>query len=138
MNIKTARKEFADILHEVKNRLDEPGCPPPIKRRKTPTEVQPSNDKLKTPIFTLKLFDKSVNLAQFCNTDIYVEDAPLYSVCRAWVRNDLSTQRLERPEKEYDTQEQPEVKSFKPIKKKKKVSVDDIIAKKNLPLWSTS
>jgi hypothetical protein len=41
---------------------------------------------MKTSSFILKLFDRSVDVAQF-SINATSEDVPLYPVCRAWIRN---------------------------------------------------
>ena len=50
----------------------------------------------KTSSFVLKLFDRSVDLAQF-SLSTAREDAPLYPVCRAWIRNNTPLPNLYEP-----------------------------------------
>lgn len=46
---------------------------------------------LTTPdTYVIKLFDRSVDLAQFS------ENTPLYPICRAWMRNSPSVRERER------------------------------------------
>lgn len=46
---------------------------------------------LTTPdTYVIKLFDRSVDLAQFS------ENTPLYPICRAWMRNSPTVRELER------------------------------------------
>lgn len=46
--------------------------------KKKQVEKQPENDSNK---FVMKLFDRSVDLAQF------TDNTPLYPICRAWIAN---------------------------------------------------
>lgn len=46
----------------------------------------PQSTPAKPSTFVLKLFDRTVDLAQFSHADAN-EDAPLYPVCRAWVHS---------------------------------------------------
>lgn len=47
----------------------------------------------KASSFVLKLFDRSVDLAQFSSKWLN-EDVPLYPVCRAWIKNQSSTKSM--------------------------------------------
>lgn len=57
----------------------------------------------------MKLFDRSVDLAQFD------EDSPLYPICRAWIRNQPGTrgltmgQRTPSPDPEVSSSQDDEV-----------------------------
>ncbi|CAG2102880.1 unnamed protein product [Medioppia subpectinata] len=62
----------------------------------------------KTSSFVLKLFDRSVDLAQFSHSSAR-DDAPLYPVCRSWIRNNTSLPNLyESPPLEEFKNEDPE------------------------------
>ena len=50
----------------------------------------------KTSSFVLKLFDRSVDLAQFSFSSAR-DDAPLYPVCRSWIRNNTQLPNLYEP-----------------------------------------
>ncbi|XP_043847044.1 protein lin-37 homolog isoform X3 [Dromiciops gliroides] len=49
-----------------------------------------SRDPVSADTYTIKLFDRSVDLAQFS------ENTPLYPICRAWMRNCPSVREPER------------------------------------------
>ena len=58
----------------------------------------------------MKLFDRSVDLAQFS------EDTPLYPVCRAWIANDpYGVNKAEQSPTVTSTQENYEGVSFHPL-----------------------
>ena len=50
----------------------------------------------KTPALVLKLFDRAVDLAKFCNMNR--REVPLYPVCREWIRNQQDATALLAPE----------------------------------------
>ncbi|XP_072283472.1 protein lin-37 homolog [Pyxicephalus adspersus] len=60
------------------------------KKRKEEDGIAESGQP-KTNTFVIRLFDRSVDLAQFS------EDTPLYPVCRAWLRNAPGAKVPERP-----------------------------------------
>ncbi|CAH2318297.1 lin-37 homolog isoform X1 [Pelobates cultripes] len=60
------------------------------KRKEEDGITEGSQPKANT--FIIRLFDRSVDLAQFS------EDTPLYPVCRAWLRNTPTVRALEQPQ----------------------------------------
>ncbi|XP_069803580.1 protein lin-37 homolog isoform X2 [Dendropsophus ebraccatus] len=75
----------------------DPQCNPSVRpthhRRKKRKEEDglPEAVLPKTNTFVIRLFDRSVDLAQFS------EDTPLYPVCRAWLRNSPGSKAPEPP-----------------------------------------
>ncbi|XP_075696577.1 protein lin-37 homolog isoform X4 [Rhinoderma darwinii] len=70
-----------------------PSARPSHNRRKKRKEEDGLSDAAlpKTNTFVIRLFDRSVDLAQFS------EETPLYPVCRAWLRNSPGAKALEPP-----------------------------------------
>ncbi|XP_053308106.1 protein lin-37 homolog [Spea bombifrons] len=60
------------------------------KRKEEDGVIEGGQPKANT--FIIRLFDRSVDLAQFS------EDTPLYPVCRAWLRNTPTARAAERPQ----------------------------------------
>lgn len=128
---KGARSKLADVLADIKNSRVEDEydynnhdiAPPPAKRRSTgvnyvalsghiPRQTRSSNNpepkttSAPTPrarTYILKLFDRTVDLAQFIGEDSR-EDPPLYPVCRAWVHGNRAHNTQN---KTFETEKQP-------------------------------
>ncbi|RWS15390.1 protein lin-37-like isoform X1 [Dinothrombium tinctorium] len=76
--------------YDVDDALD--SCPSPqnkMKRSRGPRKTKKrmrEDGYTKTSSFVVKLFDRSIDLAQFSQSSAN-EDSSLYPVCRAWIRN---------------------------------------------------
>ncbi|XP_054163165.1 protein lin-37 homolog [Oppia nitens] len=117
----SARNKLGDLLahiskgdsqedDEFDDEDGETDSSPHLKRRRSHKHKKPGKTIKeesygKTSTFVLKLFDRSVDLAQFSHNNAR-EDAPLYPVCRAWIRNNTQLPNLyESPEPEEYTDE---------------------------------
>jgi hypothetical protein len=82
--IDESRPEDDDLLEED-DEEDESAYEPPVKKEsKSSKSIKQQRTETHGPqpaSYIMKLFDRSVNLAQF------EEDTPLYPLCRAWMRN---------------------------------------------------
>lgn len=93
----------------------------PASLNSTQVTTPTSNPRHKTCI--LKLFDRSVDLAQFCSGSAGTKEPPLYPICRAWIHGHKTNQTTSASPTTTNSNNQPKSIIKQPSKSNDKSNV---------------